>query len=223
MQFLSSLLLFIHILVQTSITGKVVYVSDGDTFDLVTLTGNKVKIRVEGVDTPEMLQEFGLEAKEFVVKEILNKIVRLEVVNTDRYGRLVAKVYYEGKELRHELIRNGFAWHYKAYNRDRELAELEIMAKKENKGLWAKENPMPPWEFRKFGRRGPPLRNLSQNPAIITPGEMVLVCNSSGSVAYHNRICRGLNQCKSGITSIAIETARAAGRKPCGYCWPYIQ
>jgi micrococcal nuclease len=213
MQYLVSLYFSLYILLQTSITGKVVYVSDGDTFNFITLTGNKIKIRVEGVDAPEGLQEFGLEAKEFVVNEILNKIVRLEVINTDRYGRKVAKVFYDGKDLRKELLRNGYAWHYKAYNKELELANLEIKAMDEKKGLWAKNNPMPPWEFRKHGRHGPLVNDIP------TPGTKVLVCNSSASFAYHNRYCSGLKQCKSGVTEISFEKARETGRKPCGFCW----
>jgi endonuclease YncB( thermonuclease family) len=40
------------------------------------------------------------------------------------------------------------AWHYKQYNKDQELAILEIKARETKIGLWSQSNPTPPWDFR---------------------------------------------------------------------------
>lgn len=58
------LLTFLSFGVQAQIIkGKVTYVSDGDTFHLLSESSEKIKVRVEGVDCPERNQPFGLEVK----------------------------------------------------------------------------------------------------------------------------------------------------------------
>ena len=60
----------------------------------------------------------------------------------------------DGTDLSKEMIRNGFAWHYKEYSSDKELAELEIQARNKKIGLWADKKPMEPWLCRKLRRQG---------------------------------------------------------------------
>lgn len=147
------ILLFFFILLPgiglSQITGKVTYVSDGDTFHLITSEGNKIKVRVADIDCPERSQDYGLEAKEFVVREIKDKTVSLQIKETDRYRRKVAFVTYSGKDLSEELLKNGLAWHYKRYSNKEYLGNLEMIAKESGKGLWSVANPIAPWEWRK--------------------------------------------------------------------------
>lgn len=131
------------------ISGTVSYVSDGETFHLIKADGEKVKIRVGDIDCPERTQAFGLEAKEFVINEIRDKQVRLNVTDKDRYGRLIARVYYEEKDQSQELLKHGFAWVYRQYSNDPILISLEEEAIKDEVGLWLDKYPVAPWEFRK--------------------------------------------------------------------------
>ena len=131
------------------ITGTVVYVSDGDTFYLFTERSDKVKVRVADIDCPERSQDFGLEAKDFVIKEIKGKTVSLNVKGTDRFGRKIAFVKYDGKDLSEQLLINGYAWHYKKYSELDTLSNLEENARRERKGLWQASNPVAPWDYRK--------------------------------------------------------------------------
>ncbi|MEI6856806.1 thermonuclease family protein [Psychrilyobacter sp.] len=101
-------LLSFTILTAKTLTGTVSYVSDGDTIHIVA-NNQKYKIRFYGIDTPERTQEYGLEAKDFVHKRIAKKTVTVEVMDTDRYGRKVGKVYYNGKYLNKEIVKNGYA------------------------------------------------------------------------------------------------------------------
>ena len=55
--------------------------------------------------------------------------------------------------MNYEMVKEGWAWYDKKYFDSRELERLEASAKKEQKGLWAEENAIPPWEWRK-GERG---------------------------------------------------------------------
>ena len=92
-----------------TITGKVTYVSDGDTIHLQT-SAEKYKIRFYGIDTPEKTQSYGLEAKDFTQSRIAGKTVDVDIKDTDRYGRKVGIVYYDGKNLNLEIVKNGYAW-----------------------------------------------------------------------------------------------------------------
>ena len=78
----------------------------------------------------------------------------MEWDNTDRYGRTVATVYLEdGRELNLELLKAGFAWHYKRYSNRQDYANAENQARAERLGLWAEKNLTPPWEWRRQRRR----------------------------------------------------------------------
>ena len=146
---------FILILVLLPITcfsqiiGTAVYISDGDTFYLFTERYGRVKVRVADIDCPERSQDFGLEAKEFVINEIEGKTVTLEVKGMDPYGRTIAFVKYDDKDLSEQLLINGLAWHYKKYSELESFSELEKQACEAKKGLWAASNPIAPWDYRK--------------------------------------------------------------------------
>jgi len=142
-----TLLFFFHFYLALTFNAKVVYVSDGDTFHV--LKGNeKIKIRLAYVDCPERLQEHGLVAKAFVFDRIKDKVVEVNTIKKDRYGRTIASIKYDGKDLAEQLLIHGHAWHYKQYSKSLKLQKLEDQAKKEKKGLWKNTNPTPPWEYR---------------------------------------------------------------------------
>lgn len=131
-----------------TLRGKVIGISDGDTFRL--LVGTKTyKIRLNGIDCPEMKQSYGMRAKQYTSNLIYRKYVRAEKRDMDRYGRFVCDVYIpDSTNVNEELVKNGYAWHFKKYSKDKRLAELEIQARENKLGLWADPNPIPPWEFR---------------------------------------------------------------------------
>lgn len=129
--------------------GLVVYVSDGDTFHLKIASGEKLKVRVADIDCPERTQSYGLEAKAFVMEQIMDKEILIHILKTDRYGRKVARVKYDAKDLSEELIKNGLAWHYKQYSNDPALEKLEMEARQKGEKIWSDKNPIAPWEFRK--------------------------------------------------------------------------
>jgi len=131
--------------------GKVVGISDGDTIKVLK-NGKQVKIRLASIDCPEKGQPYGQAAKKFTTKMVAGKIVKIWPTDTDRYGRTVAFVFYDGKNLNKELLSSGLAWHYKQYSRDPELAKLEFKARSARIGLWSEPDPIPPWEYRRLKR-----------------------------------------------------------------------
>jgi endonuclease YncB( thermonuclease family) len=143
---ISIVLLLVTVSFSRTITRITVH--DGDTFTLHHTEG-VLKIRLADIDAPELKQTYGEKAKEYLHELIQRKSIKIIPIDKDRFGRIIAKVYCDDKCINHEMIKNGYAWHYKKHSSDKELVELENNAKNFNKGLWKEQNPTPPWEYRK--------------------------------------------------------------------------
>jgi micrococcal nuclease len=129
-------------------TGKVVKVIDGDTFDL--MSDKKIRVRMFGIDSPERGQAFSVKAREFTAALIAGKEINVTIRNKDRYGRSVCDVYLnDGTYVNAEIVKAGYAWLFTRYSNDDTLAQLEEDARKNKRGLWQDDNPLPPWEFRR--------------------------------------------------------------------------
>ena len=138
-----------------SFSGRVVGVLDGDTYDVLTSDNEQIRIRMEGIDAPERGMPYYKVAKKHLSRLCFKKDVRVEISKTDRYGRTIGYGYLEdGRELSHEMLKAGLAWHYKQYNSDNEMALLEERARKSRVGLWGDEDPMAPWDNRRYHRNG---------------------------------------------------------------------
>ncbi|MCL6296267.1 thermonuclease family protein [Jejuia spongiicola] len=134
---------------EKTILGKVVAITDGDTFKLLTKDSTLIKVRVANIDCPERKQPFSAKAKQFTSDVIFSKNVKLEHLKKDRYGRFICNVIYnDSLNLSHELIKQGLAWHYVKYSKDKHLQDLENEAKSNKIGLWQDKNVVPPWEWR---------------------------------------------------------------------------
>jgi endonuclease YncB( thermonuclease family) len=135
------------------ITGKVVAVSDGDTFTLLLQGSEQEKVRLYGIDCPEKNQPFGQRAKQRLSEMIFGKEVRIDRTDKDRYGRTIAKVWTpEGTLVNEMLLSEGLAWHYDQYDKNEDWEQLEEKAHKKRAGLWSEPNPVAPWEWRKNKR-----------------------------------------------------------------------
>jgi len=95
------------------------YVVDGDTINVVLQDGSKRRVRLVGIDTPEVRhgrwgrdEPGGQEAREFVKNLCKDRTVYLDVDDersTDKYGRMLAVVYVGQKNVNAELLRKGHA------------------------------------------------------------------------------------------------------------------
>jgi micrococcal nuclease len=132
----------------SQLDGKVVSIADGDTFTIL-VNNQQIKIRLHGIDCPEKGQDFSNVAKEFLSGYVFGKIVTVQDMETDRYGRTIGNVSVDGINVNEKLLEAGLAWHYKTYDKNPGWAKLEDEAKRGKKGLWAQTNPIPPWEWRK--------------------------------------------------------------------------
>jgi len=132
-----------------SVSAKVIGVKDGDTY-VILYHNTPITIRLAHVDCPEKKQAFGQAAKKYGADFCFGKQVQvLSDGKKDRNGRWIAEIYYSGICLNKELVRNGYAWHFKKYSKSQEYALLEIEARKHKIGLWSDLNSIAPWEWRK--------------------------------------------------------------------------
>ena len=134
---------------------QAVKVSDGDTLNVQKVENGKfvgeiVKIRMFGIDAPEKTQDYGIESKQALEKLVNGKILEIEEKNRDRYGRTVAVVYVNGKNVNEEMVKNGNAWWYQEYDKkDTKMQAYQENAKKNKLGLFGKRGYVEPWNYRK--------------------------------------------------------------------------
>jgi len=140
----------------------VVRVVDGDTLhvDIPDGPGPATKVRLLGIDTPEMGDAenepmyFAREATDFARRLALDRIVTLyldqKAGTRDKYGRLLAYVELsDGRFLNEELLSGGYAYadvrfpHSYSYK----YRQLEASARTLKQGLWANVTPdqFPSW------------------------------------------------------------------------------
>lgn len=131
-----------------SFTATVVGIHDGDTISVRT-SQETIRIRLEGIDCPEYRQPYSARAKRFTSDMAYRKQVTVEGRGEDQYGRLLARVRVGGVELNEALVRHGLAWHYQRAEIDRALADAERVARASRAGLWADQNPVAPWRWRR--------------------------------------------------------------------------
>lgn len=130
-------------------SSKVIRVLDGDTIEVLK-DRFPLRIRLYGIDTPEHNQDFGTRAKQFTSDKVFGKMVEVVPMDTDRYGRTVAKIYVDDKYLNLMIVAAGFAWWYQHYApKDEDLAKAEREARSAKIGLWSHPNPVAPWQFRR--------------------------------------------------------------------------
>ena len=127
---------------------SVVSVHDGDTITIRTTETSK--IRLYGIDAPELKQPHGQAAKHALSEMTFGKSVHITPMSKDRYGRIVAKVEAGGVDVNRVMVEQGNAWWYEQYAKyDMPLANAPSKAQAEKLGLWADQNQVAPWEFRK--------------------------------------------------------------------------
>ncbi|WP_231433808.1 MULTISPECIES: thermonuclease family protein [unclassified Chryseobacterium] len=146
-------LTFVSFIISAQIKAKVIKISDGDTIT-VLLEGNiQKKLRLAEVDCPESGQAFSKNAKDFTSAAVFGKEIIFIETDTDRYGRTIAKVYYDDhKYLSEELIKTGLGWWYHYFSKNSNLGKLEQEAQEKKLGLWSDVHAISPWEFRKQNR-----------------------------------------------------------------------
>ncbi|MBW4523357.1 MAG: thermonuclease family protein [Scytolyngbya sp. HA4215-MV1] len=143
---------------------QVVDVQDGDTLK-VWLNGREERIRLCGVDAPELAQLLGGESRQYL-RSLINQgdgTMIVLPVEQDRYGRTVAELFIKprpGQGYRPEeeiavnaqMVRDGYAYHYARYSdgcpNGGMLASLEAEAQQQRRGVWTNPSAVRPWDYR---------------------------------------------------------------------------
>jgi endonuclease YncB( thermonuclease family) len=140
-----------------SLFGKVIEVNSGDVITIANLN-RPVRVKLMGIDAPEMNQAFGDVAKQHLADLVLEKSVVVEYAGIAADSSLTGRVLLNDADVGAQMIRDGVAW-FDLRNGDRLSAnnrevyeQSEQAARSEKRGLWQQENPVAPWEFVKTER-----------------------------------------------------------------------
>lgn len=117
-----------------------VVVIDGDTVKV-----GSEKIRLAEIDAPEVSQRFGMQSKNYLAHLVEGKSVKVDRNGKDLYGRTIATLYVDGKNINAVMVENGMAWSYRSAN----MRRLELKARHNKAGLWQDASPVRPSEYRK--------------------------------------------------------------------------
>jgi micrococcal nuclease len=110
---LIALIAFMRSTQAAEFSAKVIGIADGDTITVLK-DRSPVKIRLHGIDCPELGQDFGSRAKAFTSEIAFGKVVTVRPIGTDRYHRTVAQVVLpDGRLINHEVVSAGYAWWYR--------------------------------------------------------------------------------------------------------------
>ena len=133
---------------------RVTRVPDGDTLWVKPLAGGTYrKLRLDGVDAPEICQDGGTAARDALVGRLLEQTVTVTERRRDDYGRALVRLNHRGEDVAGWLVRDGWAWSYRWRHSDGPFAMEEMLARKDRKGIFATDGTEEPRVFRK--RHGP--------------------------------------------------------------------
>lgn len=204
--------------VASTLQGKVIGITDGDSIIILDTANRQRSIRLQGIDSPEIQQIYGEQAKQNLANMIFGRQVVVEYSKRDNYGHILGKVLtLDGRDINLEQIRDGMAWHYKQYEEDQTKAErraysrAEREAREEQRGLWAEQLPTPPWVW----RRTPRVRE--RQPVVVTFGKII---GNNRTRIYHRPDCPNYNKVAQGnkIEFNSVEEAERAGYRPAKNC-----
>jgi endonuclease YncB( thermonuclease family) len=128
---------------------KIKRVVDGDTVH-VFYQDEVYKIRLTEIDAPERDQPYGSNSTEYLKSLLKEGMVDVDISGTDRYGRKLGRLYWQGIDINRELVSAGYAWVYDQYVTDKSFYENQSKARNSKKGLWEDQNPLEPWNWRKL-------------------------------------------------------------------------
>ena len=148
-----------------TVTGTVTKVSDGDTIHITTPEQTKLRVRLFGVDAPETAkisrqtgkinipgQPYGDESMKALEQKIMGKNVKLDILDIDKYRRMVCMIYLDERNINLEMVREGHAEAFLEYLKPpyrEEFLQAEREARSAKKGIWSLPEYERPREFRK--------------------------------------------------------------------------
>jgi endonuclease YncB( thermonuclease family) len=143
-----------------TLPGRVLWVTAGDTLTLLGPGNAQYRVRLAGIDAPELGQRYGQASEARLSRLVTGRFVVVSWQKRDRYGRIVGKVLLADEDVGLAHIDAGLAWHYKKYQDEQSLADRTAYAKAEEEAREARRGlraePVPPWEWHRTGTFGRP-------------------------------------------------------------------
>ncbi len=144
----------------------VVSVGDGDTLR-VRQNGKTLTVRLACIDAPESSQEpHGAQASQALKALVpIGSGVDLRIKTTDRYGRSIAEISRQGRNINQDLVASGAAFVYWQYIKGCErqtYGRLETEARLDRQGVWSTGGGITrPWDYRRERRSSGSTRGSS--------------------------------------------------------------
>lgn len=139
--------------------GRVTHVSDGDTLWVQALGGGEAqKLRLEGLDAPELCQPWGIEAYRALQGWLLGQVVRVMSTGRDAYGRRLSQLQFQGQDVGLWLVLQGHAWSGRFRQQPGRYDQAQRLAQSQRRGLFSQSGPvLTPRQFRqRHGACRPP-------------------------------------------------------------------
>lgn len=136
-------------------SASVISCHDGDTCK-VEVKGQTVKIRLAGIDAPEIEQPEGVDAKKFLESKVLKKTIEFDCKGKS-YDRIVCLLKIDGLDINEEMVRNGYAFDYKKFSQGK-YQTLMKTAQRKKIGIWKTLQKSP------FCTRHPETKTCLSNP-----------------------------------------------------------
>ena len=132
--------------------GVVSRVIDGDTVWLAQSgKGKPVKVRITGIDAPEICQAGGVAARDALAGKVLGKSVQIVVPKSrsrDDYGRVLGALEFNGEDIGRWMVQSGQAWSYSYQGRPGAYASEQLLARQAGRGLFGAQRVEEPRGFR---------------------------------------------------------------------------
>lgn len=116
---------------------------DGDTCRALAKNGDRISVRLSGIDAPEVGQDFCPEAIVYLESLVKDRDIEIECDGTS-YARRTCFLFVDGLNVNEEMVRAGFAWDFPRHSGGR-YAPMEADARHNQRGLWAGRNIISPF------------------------------------------------------------------------------
>ena len=131
-------------------SGVVTRVVDGDTLWVKTSASQQpLKVRLQGIDAPEICQPGGLEARDALKRQVLGQSVTVTSGAHDDYGRTVGTLHMQGQDMGRWLVAQGHAWVYSYRHKKGPYADELRQAQLARRGVFSDVAAEEPRLFRK--------------------------------------------------------------------------
>jgi micrococcal nuclease len=130
-----------------TVSGTVTKVSDGDTIQVTTPKKTKLRVRLYGIDAPEMPkinqhtgrisrpgQPHGQKARKVLEAKIMGKQIRIDIIEIDKYKRMVGLIWIGKRNINQEMIQDGYAEAYVEHLSPIDHSSFKLRRKRDRKG-----------------------------------------------------------------------------------------